>query len=340
MRRDRIGELIEGGDLDDLVRHVDKLCFEEDWDGLVELRDRSRKALERGRQLWPVASLAEYRLALEAPGPWAAAVVVPGAGRFALGPLPEVAAQGHAWAELAPHLPRTPEATFVAHERVVRGEDLTGDRRFDRTALELPLRLERWEPAYPLAVYRADEVQFPEHPSATGVEVAGAPVVELPAPVEEVEEPDACTALVELAGAWTTESNGRARAVAVAGSALAAVATLGATAAGPSAPVRLAPVPVQDALAAMAWTAASGGAHGRRRGMAAGRFGAWWAATALTLGLDRWPPPAPALGEAVGALRWYRWRPASGAPAGWSLRLAVEDAVAGRAWAVEAVDTT
>ena len=127
MRPDRIGELIEGGDLDELVRHVDHLCFAEDWDGLVELRDRSRKAFERGRQLWPVASLAEYRLALEAPAPWAAAVVVPGAGRFALGPLPEVAAQGHRWADLAPHLPRTPEATFVAHERVVRGEALSGD---------------------------------------------------------------------------------------------------------------------------------------------------------------------------------------------------------------------
>ena len=333
---DRIGELIEGGDLDDLVRHVDHLCFEEDWDGLTELRDRCRKALERGRQLWPAASLAEYRLALEAPGPWAAAVVVPGAGRFALGPLPEVAAQAHQWADLAAHLPRTPEATFVAHERVVRGEDLSGDVRIDRGALELPLRIELWEPDYPVAVYGPDEAQFPERPSAAGV--ARSTTVELPAPADEVPAPEVCTALVELAGAWVTESNGRARAVAVAGDAVGAVAALRASGSGPSVHVGMTPVTVDDALAAMAWTAASGGAHGRRRGMAAGRFGTWWAATALTLGLDRWPPDADELGEAVAALRWYRWAPATGATAGWSLRLAAEYLKTGQAWAVEAVD--
>ncbi len=72
--------------------------------------------------------------------------------------------------------------------------------------------------------------------------------------------------------------------------------------------------------------------------MAAGRFGAWWAATALTLGVDWWPPPAQELGEAVATLRWYRWQPVTGTSVGWSLRLAVEDPTSGRAWAVEAVD--
>ena len=51
----------------------------------------------------------------------------------------------------------------------------------------------------------------------------------------------------------------------------------------------------------MAWTAASGGAHGRRRGMAAGRFSAWWTAAALTGLLD---DLAGAIGNAaVGATR-------------------------------------
>ena len=339
MIADRIGELIEGGDLDDLVRHVDHLCFDEDWDGLVELRDRCRKALERGRQLWPAASLAEYRLALEAPGPWAAAVLVPGAGRFALGPLPEVAAQGHAWADLGPHLPLTPEASFVAHERVVRGEDLTGDDQIDTTVLELPLRLEPWEPGYPVAVYRADEAQFPER-AASGVVTSPPPSGERPEPAAEVTDPDACGALVELAAAWATESNGRARAVAVAGDAHGAVATLVGQVhqAQPAPDVGLASITLDDALAAMAWTAASGGAHGRRRGMATGRFGAWWAAAALTVGLDRWPPDPHALGDAAAALRWYRWEPATGTSTGWSLRLAAEDPVRNRAWAVEATD--
>jgi len=43
------------------------------------------------------------------------------------------------------------------------------------------------------------------------------------------------------------------------------------------------------------------------------------------------------VGEAAGALRWYRWD--DGAPAtGWDLRLAVEDPEAGWAWAVRAAD--
>jgi hypothetical protein len=327
MPRDALGELIEGGDLDELLRHVDRLCAARDWEGLLELRDRCRKALERGRQLWPVASHAEYRLALEAPGPWAAGVLLPGAGRFALGPLPEVAAAGHTWAELAPHLPPSPEATFTAHERVVRGEDLVGDPRVDPAVLEVPLRLEAWEPDYPLAVYRASEAQFPERP------VPPLAPVDLPDPPPVADDPDATTALAELADAWTTESDGRARAVAVTGDATGAVAALTRAPAASMAPLDLA-----DALAAMAWTAASGGAHGRRRGMATGRFGAWWALVALTTGLDRWPADAGEVGAAGAALRWYRWETPGATTTGWSLRLAVEDPARGRAWAVEATD--
>jgi hypothetical protein len=334
--RDVLGELIEGGDLDELLRHVDRLCAATDWEGLLELRDRSRKALERGRQLWPVASHAEYRLALEAPGPWAAGVLLPGAGRFALGPLPEVAAAGHTWAELAPHLPATPEATFTAHERVVRGEDLADDERVDAAVLEVPLRLQSWEPDYPLAVYRASEALFPERP------LPRLGPVDLPEAAPVVDDADAIGALVELAGAWTTESNGRARAVAVAGDAAGAVAALVVTSGHdgrtglPSA--LMAELDLAGALADMAWTAASGGAHGRRRGMAAGRFGAWWALVALTTGLDRWPPEPDEVAAAGAALRWYRWETAAGA--GWSLRLAVEHPARGRAWAVEATDQT
>ena len=335
--RDALGELIEGGDLDELLRHVDRLCAARDWEGLLEVRDRSRKALERGRQLWPVASHAEYRLALEAPGPWAAGVLLPGAGRFALGPLPEVAAAGHSWAELAPHLPASPEATFTAHERVVRGEDLTGDERVDSAVLEVPLRLQAWEPEYPLAVYRAAEAQFPELP------VPRLAPVDLPGPAPVADDPDATTALVELAGAWTTESNGRARAVAVAGDVAGAMAALllpsGHADPGGATSARVAEVDLAGALATMAWTGASGGAHGRRRGMATGRFGAWWALAALTTGLDRWPPDSDEVGAAGTALRWYRWD-AEAPSAGWSLRVAVEDPARGRAWAVEATDRT
>ena len=115
-----------------------------------------------GKQLWPAASHAEYRLALEAPGQWAASVITEGAGRFALGPLPEVAASTHTWAELSPHLAPGPLAAITAHERVVRGEDLTRRRRRStRSVLEVPLALCAWEPAYPLAEYHADKAEFP-----------------------------------------------------------------------------------------------------------------------------------------------------------------------------------
>ena len=56
---------------------------------------------------------------------------MPGAGRFALGPLSEVAASTHTWAELAPHAPPGPLAAVTAHERVVRGEDLRRIALFD-----------------------------------------------------------------------------------------------------------------------------------------------------------------------------------------------------------------
>ena len=156
-----IERLVEEGDLDELVRLVDRLCDEREWGGLIELRDRCRWALERGKQLWPAASLAEYRVALEAPGRWAASVVTEGAGRFALGPLPEVAASTHRWEELSPHLASGPLRAITAHECVVRGKDLTADSSIDLAVLEVPLAVCAWEPAYPTAEYHADKAEFP-----------------------------------------------------------------------------------------------------------------------------------------------------------------------------------
>ena len=87
----------------------------------------------------------------------------------------------------------------------------------------------------------------------------------------------------------------------------------------------------------MAWAGASGGAHGRRRGMAYGRFGAWWATAAVAGLADDWPLSADEIGEAAAELRWVAWD--AGEPqTGWTLRLAVEDPAFGVAWAVAAVD--
>jgi hypothetical protein len=323
MERDRLDDLIARNDPDALVRLVDAYSHAHDWDGLVRVAAACRAALATGRQLWPVASLAEYRLALLAPGPYAAAVVRDGAGSFALGPLTEVAASTHTWAELAPGLDG-PRAGYVAQERVVRGEDLhDGDVGAD--ALGLPLVLAPWEPDYPLAIYTLDSASF-DPPSPPGAEPA-----ELPTHTVAVEDHESCNALVELAAVWARESNGRVEAIAVEGDHRSAVAALGVPL------VRMAEITMADGLAWMGWAGASGGAYGRRRGMALGRFSAWWALAELT-GLDLDGSGTDELGAAGGALRWYWWdanEPASG----WQLHLAIWDPDDGVAWAVAATDS-
>jgi len=324
--RSDVAAAIEQGDLDELIRLVDRLCAAEDWDGLAELRERCHRAHERsGRQLWPAAAHAEYRLALEAPGSWAARVLVEGAGRFTPGPLSEVAASTHEWGDLAPHLPSGPPAGLTAHERVLRGEDLTAAAVPGPAVLDLPLRLEPWEPAYSLAEYRAHEADFPA-PALPRLEP-----VTLPPGRGRGSDRDGVDALLGVVEAWVADSAGRADATVVDGGALEAIATLGAGRA------RLGTLDGADALAVLAWAGSAGGVHGRRRGAAAGRFAAWWAAAAVSGRLDPWPPDPAALGETVSRLRWFVWD--AGEPVtGWVLRVAVEDPDAGRAWALDARD--
>lgn len=321
---DRVAEAVGRGDLDELVRLVDGLCASREWDEVVRLRDRCRHALERGLQLWPAAEYAEYRMALEGPPDYAGPVVVEGAGRFALGPLWEVAASTHTWDALAPHLPDGPARAMAAHERVVRGEDLTGEPGIDPLVLELPLRTGPWEPAYPVAVYRSDKADFPAPPPVP-LEPA-----DLPAPGAAIEDREAVEALYDLGRAWAEQSNGACAAVAVEGGAAGAIAALGHRAA------RLAEVAPGEALAWMAWAGANGGAYGRRAGAPAGRFAAWWTAAALA-GME-WPPDPGALEEAMGHLTWVLWEP-PGLVGGWSLHLAAADPAEGIAWAVAATDT-
>jgi len=316
-----LSDLIEGSDLDGLVRFVDRLCESRDWEGLVELATRCRHATERGKQVWAAAEFAEYRSALEAPASFAAAVVVEGAGRFSLGPLWEVAASTHTWAELEPHLDAARPRAMVAHERVIRGDGLLGADVED--VLEIPLRIEPWEPAYAVAAYRPDKADFPEPdlPKLKRVELPDAP---------QSSDPDEATeALYELARAWVEQSNGRVESVAVEGEAAAAVAALGLSS------VLMAELSPAQALAKMAWTAASGGAYGRRRGSPVGRYDAWWVVAAAA-GVE-WPAEPDAIGDALSRLRWWLWDPGDHG-AGWTCGLAIEDGT-GRAWALGAFDS-
>jgi hypothetical protein len=306
-----------------MTRRVDALCARASWPAVLALREDCRAALARGKQLWPIASYCEYRLALEAPAALAAQVLGPEAGRFALGPLSEVVAVSHTWAELEPHVGDGPVSALAAHERAVRGEDLRGADVLP--VLELPLVLQDWEPPYPLADYKPDEADFPS-PALPPL---------LDAPLHEsavVEDAEGTDALRAVASVWATESNGRVEAVCVDGDALGAIRALGVPRA------RVTPIPGSDALALLAWAAASGGAHGRRRGMAPGRFAAWWAAVAVAGELDQWPLHPGDVGDIVAEhLRWYAWD-AHEPDTGWTIRVAVEDADRSRSYALAATD--
>jgi hypothetical protein len=315
---------VDRADLDALVRLADELCRAADWDGLVRLRDLARAALERGLQLWPAAEYAEYRLALEAPGSFAGPLVVEGAGRFALGPLWEVAASRHSWGDLREYIPPGPARSLAAHERVMRGENLVGDSTIDRGVLDLPLVLQPWEPGYPVAEFHADKANLPApaRPAWQPRQLPPAGVI--------VEDDESVEALASLARPWAEQSNGRVEAVIVEGDAAGAIAALG------HSEVLAAELDGAGALAWMAWAGASGGAYARRRGGAAGRLAAWWAA-ATVAGLD-WPVSPKRLGEVVARMEWLAWEPPD-FTAGWGLHLAGQVPGEGLGFAVAAIDS-
>ena len=214
---DRIGDAIDGNDLDELLRIVDGLCDAREWDALVSLRDRARRAFERGRQLWPAASRAEYRLALDAPASYAAAVLTEDAGRFAFGPLPEVVASTHTWADLAPHVTAGPAAALAAHERVVRGEVIDANAVVHAEVLSVPLHLESWEPEYYLATYWPDRVEV-----ADPEPVRGRPLSFPRDAPRRVDDDDVTHTLRDVVHTWTARSEGVARVACVEGTAEAA----------------------------------------------------------------------------------------------------------------------
>ena len=326
MDKAQLTELVEAGDLNGLLRAVDVLCGDRRWEDLVDLADSCDAAVERGKQLWPIAAHIDYRIALEAPGDYAAEVLNPEVGRFAHGPLTEVAASTHTWAELAPYIDVPQEAAYVAQERVMRGERLEGDGRAHPEVLELPLVLEPWEPTYALAKYlpHTVEVAEPWDPRAPMEPMKRAQG-------DELDEQDFMHALLDLVQPWTGESNGAARAVVVEGPVEVAISavTMG--------EVLVGPLTGEEALQRIAWTAASGGAHGRRRGAALGRSMTWYFASLLA---DlAWPVDPTELGRQVDRLHWHRFEEVQDEQQeGWFARLAIEDPDNGWSAALNASD--
>lgn len=332
---DALDELITRADLDGLVRLIDDRCATRDWAGLRRVRDRSQAAVATGRQLWPAATLAEYRLALRAPAEWAAGVLEEDSGRFTIGPLTEVVAQGHTFAELAPNLPQGPRAAFVAHERVLRGEHIDDTLTSGLVdVLELPFVQLDWEPTYMVPEYEDNGVAD-RSPAPLDADLFT--VIDLrpgsPLPDDETE---LCRhAVRDLVEPWTAQSNGRAEVVGVEGGPAEALHGLGLRHAS------VAPLDPKTVLAWLAWAGASGGAHARRRGAALGRFAAWWTVVALT-GIEHVPTTRLAdlsddIAFALDDWRW--WMFDSGEPMlGWSLQLVAEDPLDGIAFAISAHD--
>jgi hypothetical protein len=310
-------EAIEMSDTDELLRVVDGYCAGRAWDDLIELRHRCAEAVSRGKQVWGVEEHIRYRLALEAPAAIAGPIVAEGQSRFALGPLPEVAASTKTWAELEPHLPPGPERDTVAAERVVRGELV------DVAIPDLPSDLGAWEPSYQVAVYKKDKVETPS-PA-----IPATSRLVLPEAVTAIEDPHSTAALGDLVEPWTDQSSGRSQTAAVEGDHLAAIAALGL----PSA--RVADLATAEAMAWMGWAAASGGAHGRRRGAAAGRYLAWWAVASLA-DLD-WPALPGEVAAAAQRIAWH-WFDDGSPDTGWVLRLAASSLDLGISWAISATD--
>lgn len=322
MASQRTIDAVEGSDTDELLRIVDGHCQARAWDDLLEMRRLCADALTRGKQLWGVDEHIRYRLALEAPAPLAAAAVDEGPARFALGPLTEVAASRHTFAELAPHLAPGPSQAWIAHERVLRGETVNPDL-VDLTVVELPLVVYSWEGSYCLAEYKGDRLQAqpPPLPELQTLTIADQ--------AKGVDDPESTAALEALVAPWVEESNGRVSVACVEGDLSAAMRLLGVRSA------RAGAIGLSDALPLMGWAGASGGAHGRRKGSAAGRLAAWWALAALT-GLS-WPPVPEELQEAGQQLQWQAWSDLGEGP-GWNLHLAVTSSQEGLTWAIAAND--
>lgn len=299
-----ISTLVDRADLDELVRLVDALCTSRDWAQILLTRDLCRAATRTGRQVWPIATLCEYRLALHAPAEWASRVVDDESSRFAIGPLTEVIAQNHTWAELRATLTSGPHRDIVAHERLMRGDTMSPAESM-MGILDIPLRTFPWEPEYPLPEYSDDGMLAPcptDHWTHTW-ETSSAPD---DLDVEIVDDDETVAALRSLVEPWTAASAGRARCIVVEGG-LAALATI-----LERSQVRTARISPQHALQWLTWCGASGGSHGRRRGSASGRFSAWWLLAALAGLTHDWDELhatdrlADELGRAAERLRWFR----------------------------------
>lgn len=317
-----LDELVQRADLDGLVRHVDDTCASRDWDHLLRVRDAARAAVSTGRQLWPIATLANYRLALWAPAHLAVRALDDTARTFMPGPVSEILAVHHTWDDLEPHLEFGHDRSLVAYERALRGDTIDFN---EHQALEIPFSPGEWEPKYQLAGYNDDGVVDEMPMFSMRWESC------MPRPAEPMSDA-ALSVFAHMMSPWTTQSEGSARAVVVEGDVEDALGALGAHTASVS------PMTPHDALLWLAWAGSSGGAHGKRRGVATGRSEALWFLSVFT-GLDEdWPDSFDELGDTLESLNFYAFTHDATPTSGWMLNLMIEDPDEGLTVALSASD--
>jgi hypothetical protein len=352
-------DLIHRADLDELIRMIDNRCATRDWEGIERVRDRCRAAVSTGRQLWPAAILAEYRLTLWGPADLAARMVDEAVGTVTVGaasigtgvtgPLTEVIAQNHQWTEISRYLRDPIARAYVLHECALRGEDITP---IDQEAeivmiIEIPAVRAIWEPSYPLALYSDHGAEF-----ATPQAITGAEAVTLLPSHPRIEDDhvtavrEAFTALVEP---WISHSNGHCEVICVEGGPAEALSALrnaenaipdtapGTIPGTGSGRAHTSQIDAATAIGWLQWVAASGGAHARRPGAAAGRDAMWWLLGTLGELNDQWPPTEAEMVELLEDLTWLWWD-TSEPSTGWNLRLLCQDAPHGVTWAFAAHD--
>ena len=318
-----LDSLVQRADLDGLVRHVDSTCAAREWDHLVRVRDAARAAVDTGRQLWPIATLANHRLALWAPPHLAVRALDDTARTFMPGPVSEILAVHHHWEETQEHIPPGHDRALFAHERSLRGDRIPAH---EPSMIDVPIELQDWEPRYEPAGYDDDGVDDPQP--------------DLPVCAEELEcvdadpldDPETANAFRILMEPWTSQSNGAAACAVAEGGAADALGALG---------VReclVAQVDHLTALSLLAWAGASGGAHGRRRGLATGRSNAWWFLGVLTGVHEDWPCDPDEFGDILVGLEWWLWQPVNQQQSGWNMNLVVTDGDDGVSCAVTAHD--
>lgn len=320
---DELEQLIRRADLDELVRHVDSTCSARDWDHLLRIRNEARNAVNTGRQLWPIATLANYRLALGAPPELALRALDDTARTFMPGPVSEIIAQYHRWEDLDEHVAFGHDRSLIAYERALRGDDISDD---EPAVLDIPFENQPWEPHYVGASYSDDGID--------------APAPQLPTPHDHVEgitatpidDPDTLVAFRRLVESWTAQSNGEATIVVVEGELAHAIGALGLTEA------QVARLSLPMALSWLTWAGASGGAHGKRRGTATGRSDAWWFLATFTGLVDEWPVDPDEFGEVLGELEYYAFRDDNSPTSGWDLSLIIVDPEEGLSVALRATD--